>query len=437
LFETNKIDSFFSDEKNPFEEEELIFVTKRTKVVRFFKLFLPCLTALLLGLGVVLFDFDNTNESSILLAEEEKVYFEKFQMNNPVFEVTEKNNRFSIIKANKVEETSAGRKIYDLTAPDAVMYDKDKVITLISKMGTYNQDKTILDLKSDVIGDYNKQMKINTNSATYNFSEEKGFGKEPISGTSEKGMFKANSFNYNKKEGTFTLIGDVLLDNNDITLNTPNKAILYMNDNKFEAFDATTTKGKDILKADELVAYFKDMKSFEIVKATTQGNTTIYTNDKKAYSDRGEYEADTGLIKLFDNVKIIDKNGYIATADNGVYDSKKEQFILTDNVKIIKDSSKILTPKAVYFQNKEEFHFYDDVKVIQDDGTATANNGVYYVKKNVAELNGNVNIVKDGNIVRGDKAISDFNTSKSRLIAKNGGRISGKLIEGTLNKKKD
>ena len=69
MFETNKIDSFFSDEKNPFEEEELIFVTKRTKVVRFFKLFLPCLTALLLGLGVVLFDFDNTNEASILLAE--------------------------------------------------------------------------------------------------------------------------------------------------------------------------------------------------------------------------------------------------------------------------------------------------------------------------------------------------------------------------------
>ena len=38
-------------------------------------------------------------------------------------------------------------------------------------------------------------------------------------------------------------------------------------------------------------------------------------------------------------------------------------------------------------------------------------------------------VTKDGNIVRGDKAISDFNTSKSRLVAKKGGRISGKLIE--------
>ena len=46
----------------------------------------------------------------------------------------------------------------------------------------------------------------------------------------------------------------------------------------------------------------------------------------------------------------------------------------------------------------------------------------------------NVVIEKNGNIVRGDKAISDFNTSKSKLIAKKGGRISGKLIESKLKK---
>ena len=56
MFDTKKIDSFFSGEKNLLEEEEKIYISRRTKVVRFFKLFLPCLTALLLGLGVVLFD---------------------------------------------------------------------------------------------------------------------------------------------------------------------------------------------------------------------------------------------------------------------------------------------------------------------------------------------------------------------------------------------
>ena len=78
MFETQKIDTFFSGEKNPFEEEERSFVTRRIKVVRFFKLFLPSLTALLLGVGVALFDFDTTPDNTISLAEDEKIYFEKF-----------------------------------------------------------------------------------------------------------------------------------------------------------------------------------------------------------------------------------------------------------------------------------------------------------------------------------------------------------------------
>ena len=79
MFETQKIDSFFSGEKNLLDEEEKVFISRRTKVVRFLKLFLPCLTALLLGLGIALFDFDTNNDTTISLADEEKIYFEKFR----------------------------------------------------------------------------------------------------------------------------------------------------------------------------------------------------------------------------------------------------------------------------------------------------------------------------------------------------------------------
>ncbi|MBO5441420.1 MAG: hypothetical protein J6A09_02500 [Alphaproteobacteria bacterium] len=85
MFETQKIDSFFSGEKNLLDEEEKIYISRRMKVVRFFKLFLPCLTALLLGMGIVLFDFDATSDSPLPLAEDEKLYFEKFRMKNTVF----------------------------------------------------------------------------------------------------------------------------------------------------------------------------------------------------------------------------------------------------------------------------------------------------------------------------------------------------------------
>ena len=140
MFETKKIDTFFTGDKNLLEEEEKIYISRRTKVVRFFKLFMPCLTALLLGLGVILFDFETDEENPLNLADEERVYFEKFRMKNTVFELTEKDNKFSVIKASEVEEKESGSKIYDLTHPDAQTIDKGKIITLNAQRGVYNQN---------------------------------------------------------------------------------------------------------------------------------------------------------------------------------------------------------------------------------------------------------------------------------------------------------
>lgn len=467
MFETHKIDTFFSGEKNPLDEKEQIFMGRRARVVRFFKLFLPCFTALLLGLGVVLFDFDANMDTPVSLAEEEKLYFEKFRMKNTVFEITEKDNRLSILKADVVEETEPGKKTYNLTNPDAQTFDKGKLITLVSKTGVYKQDEQILDLMTDVVANYDKQMEIKTSSATYNFAKEYGFGNEKVFGNGEKGKFNANKFTFDKKKGIVTLIGNVFMASGDMTLVSPSQAQLYLNENKFVSQNATTTKGKDSIKGDTLSVFFKDTKNFEISRAYSNGHTEIYSEGKKAFADRGEYNADTGLAKLFGNVKIIDATGYTATGDEGVYDSGKKVFTLTGNVsvkdksgytatsqsgiydlskktftllkdvKISKETNTITAPKAVYFQDKDEFRFYDDVRVVQAENTATAKSGVYYIKKNLAELEGNVVIEKDGNVVHGDKAVSDFNTSKSQLTAKSGGRIFGKLIESTFKRSKE
>lgn len=467
MFETQKIDSFFSGEKNLLDEEEKVFISRRTKIVRFLKLFLPCLTALLLGLGIALFDFDTNNDTTISLADEEKIYFEKFRMKNTVFEITERDNQHSTLRADIVEEIEPGKKLYNLVNPDAETLDKGKIITLSAETGTYNQNKQLLDLKKKVVANYNKEMEAHTNSASYNFAKEYGYGNEKIIGQGERGSFEADKFTFDKKKGIGTLIKNVVIKSQDFELKSPEKATLFLNDSKFISTRATVKKGKDILKGDTVTAFFKDTKSFDIDKAYSDGHTEIYSDGKKAFADRGEYQASTGLVKLFDNVKIVDTNGYTATADfgiynsakklftlqknvkvkdkngytaiaeNGIYDLNKKTFTLEKNVKIDKGTNVITAPKAIYFQNKDEFRFYDDVKVTQEDNTATATSGVYFVKKNIAELEGNVVITKKGNIVRGDKAISDFTTSKSRLIAKNGGRISGKLIESTLKEKKD
>lgn len=429
MFETHKIDAFFSGEQNLLDEQETIYTTRRMKVVRFLRLFLPCLTALLLGLGVVLFDFETNNDSAIALADKDRVYFEKFHIKNTVFEITDLDNQFSVLKADTIDEVSAGKKLYDLANPQATTTDKNKKITLIAKTGQYNQNTQELKLNTDVVANYNDQMEIKTNSGVYNFATETGYGNEKVIGNGEKGYFEADKFTFNKKKGEITLINNVYLRSNDMKLNSPTKATLFMHENKFISDNATVVKNKDTLYGDIVTVYFKDTKNFEIDKANSLGNTKIIAGGKIAYADKGEYFADTEIVKLYDNVKIVDKSGYVATSDYGIYDSKKQTFTLEQNVRVSKENNVVTAPRATYFQNKNEFRFYDGVKVSQDGSVATAKSGVYFIKKNIAELEHNVVITKDGNIVRGDKAISDFNTSKSRLVAKKGGRISGKLIE--------
>lgn len=436
MFETQKIDSFFSGDKNLLDEKEKIFMSRRMKVVRFFKLFLPCLVALLLGLGVILFDFDNSAETAVGLADEEKLYFEKFRMKNTVFEITDKDGKFSILKADIVEESTPGQKIYDLTNPDAQTLDKGKIITLTAAVGAYNQNKQELTLTTDVVANYDKQMVIKSNSGTYNFATEQGFGNEKVVGSGEKGNFEADRFTFDKKKGLITLINNVYMHSGDMVLRTSEKAVLFTNDNKFISTKATVTKGKDVLKGDELTAFFKDTKKFEIDKAYSKGHTELYSGGKKAFADNGVYDAAKGQMKLIDNVKIVDTSGYVATAKNGLYDLSKKTFTLENDVRIVKGTNVITAPKAIYFETKDELRFYGGVTVKQESGTAVADSGVYYIKKNIAELENNVVLTKDGNAVRGDKAISDFNTSQSRLIAKNGGRISGKLLESSFKSKK-
>ncbi len=465
MFETQKIDIFFSGEKNLLDEEEKDYMIWRIKVVRFLKLFLPCLTALLCGVGIVLFDFDSDKDSTIVFASDEKIYFEKFRMKNTVFEITEKDNDMSTLKADMVEETEPGKKRYDLTAPRAKTFDGIKTITLAAKTGKYDQTQQVLDLLTDVVANYDEQMEIKTNSATYSFAKEAGYGNEKVIGNGENGYFEADKFTFDKGKGVVTLIHNVFIKNETTELRTPETASLFLNDNKFIATNATIKKDNEILKGNTVTALFKDTRSFEISYVYADGQSQITFEGKTAFADKSEYNETTGLVKLFGHVKVITDNGYTASADNGIYNAKTQIFTLIDNVQvknesgytavaqkgiynlsqntftlqdnvcITKDDNIIMAPKAIYFQDKDEFRFYEDVKIKQKNGIATAKSGVYYIKKNIAELEDDVVITKGGNIVHGDKAISDFNTSKSRLIAHSGGRISGKLIESTLKDK--
>ena len=61
----------------------------------------------------------------------------------------------------------------------------------------------------------------------------------------------------------------------DTELRTPDKAVMFMNENKFVSANATVKKGNDTLKGDTITAFFKDTKRFEIDRAFSNGHTEI------------------------------------------------------------------------------------------------------------------------------------------------------------------
>lgn len=132
--------------------------------------------------------------------------------------------------------------MYNLVNPDAKTLDNGKVITLTARNGKYNQNKQILDLKTDVVSNYNHQMEIKTSSATYNFATEYGYGNEKVIGNGEKGYFEADRFTFSKPKGIITLINNVYMKSGDTELRTPDKAVMFMNENKFVSANATVKK---------------------------------------------------------------------------------------------------------------------------------------------------------------------------------------------------
>ena len=90
-------------------------------------------------------------------------------------------------------------------------------------------------------------------------------------------------------------------------------------------------------------------------------------------------------------------------------------------------------------QKLEKIEAFDNVNVITPDGTAKGDYGLYRPDKDEVELNRNVVIVQDGNVIKGDKAITNLTTSVSRVLADktNKNRVSGVITGATVKGEKD
>lgn len=214
---------------------------------------------------------------------------------------------------------------------------------------------------------------------------------------------------------------------------------------------------------DSDIGYFNQAENYiqakQNVKAVYDGGTTVLTEeadynfntqygkgnqDIYAYGDWGKLWAQgfevyqpQKLIILTGKSK-IDSNGRKLWADKEVRYYKQENKIEALGNVVVSENNKVLHADRMiaYFKDSglsdiEKIEAFGNVIVDTDDGQALGDYGLYIPQKAEVELHDNVVIKKDGSVIYGQKAITNLNTSISRIVSgqENKKRVSG-IIKG-------
>lgn len=234
-----------------------------------------------------------------------------------------------------------------------------------------------------------------------------------------------------------------------------------------------TGKGDDKVDVEANIGYYDQnaskVKIIENVKA-------VYPDGTIALTDEAEYDFKTAY--GFGNQKVhAHGNWGKLWADGFKYYQNNEVFILTGKSKITNQTQTLWADKEVrYYQLQNRIEADKNVKIIGEkntiyadfikaflqpgkemkiekieasgnvrietpEGTACGDYGLYYPDKEEAELHENVVISQNGNVIYGQKAVTNLKTSISRIISGNkkarvSGVIAGTTIKGSKNEKK-
>ena len=105
MFDSKKIDSYFSGEKN-LRKEDNSYLGRRAKIMRWVKLLLPSLAALLTGLLIVIPSLQNNiDDLAQDITRPRKGELEKLHMENTVFYITDADNKVNNFTADNIDET--------------------------------------------------------------------------------------------------------------------------------------------------------------------------------------------------------------------------------------------------------------------------------------------------------------------------------------------
>jgi lipopolysaccharide export system protein LptA len=242
----------------------------------------------------------------------------------------------------------------------------------------------------------------------------------------------------------------------------------HQNDKRYIARGkAKAVQGNTTVHGDTLIAYYDDTKEkgSEIYRIDAIGNVKIVSPTETAYGDKGVYDVRNGVLVLTGrNLKLVTKDEIVTARDSLEYYEKKSMAVARGNAKMrmrktAKGGKRIIkadvlttrfTPrgskpgkgksKGGGEQNRmKRMEAFGNVVVTRPGEIALGERGVYLPDKEIAELWGKVRITRGKNQLNGERAIVNFKTGISRLIAGKPGQgtppVRALIVPGKSKKK--
>lgn len=216
MVDIKKLDTYFNaDSEIPAARPDKKLVNRHTRIVRFAKLFLPSLAAILIGL-LLLFPtiHKDVRDFKLDITRPKKGELEKLHVEDTVFYITDKNNKVNNFIAQNIDETEPGSKLIKLTKPEGIIpLENGEWNTVKAPLGFFNQKNNLLRLDDDVEMFYSAGMAVHTTEAFFDFPNSKGYGSKPVSAQGVFGNLKAEGFEFSTADDILVFTG-----HSDITI---------------------------------------------------------------------------------------------------------------------------------------------------------------------------------------------------------------------------
>lgn len=215
--------------------------------------------------------------------------------------------------------------------------------------------------------------------------------------------------------------------------------------------NAKAIQGETTVYADTLTAHYVETKGkgSEITRIIALGNVKIVSPEQTVYGDRGVYDADKGMLVLTGKkLRLVTKEDVVTARDSLEYYDKKGLAVARGNAVLRQRNAPkeggrtvradILTTQSApgaaggqsaskkqtsgKGQERRRMDAYGNVVITRPGEIALGERGVYRPDEQTAELWGKVRITRGENQMNGERAIVNFKTGISRLIAGQGGK---------------